>query len=403
MDVQGDHGEGNGTGEAPGALCQDPVETAVPEHRQIRRLPDSGRQVPLVTTDMHTPMERVTGVLFSRWAQERLFKYMCEEFSLDALPVHGLAEQDPEARVVNPARRELDRRINRMRNRLGTLRNRVADLTGGEPSDTAARSAERLKAEREALKLRRRELPTHVKVAELGEGEWLDALPSGERLLLDVIRMIACRAETRMMPAVADAQGARQRPRRPLAELFRSEADIVPDPENGILRVRILGTASDAGDAAIAGLLEELNQTRTVFPGAGLRLVCELPQVACRSGKEASRSLEEIEFDVRTSEIEEPDNAVARHADDFVAGPQQRRYTGDFLYDPRERLAQFGLNHHLDKAWLLEICRFARLSHGTRVQRKPATSSPRVPPSLQRFSPARRRHSRERFQERRGR
>ena len=251
-----------------------------PEVRQIRRLLDTGRQVPLVTTDFGVPMEQAAGALFSRWAQESFFKYMREEFNLDGLPVHGLAGLDPDARVVNPARRELDRRINRMRSRLGTLRNRVADLLRGAPSDAAARSAERvaaeigtLDAEREALKLQRREVPTHVRAAELGEDEMLDALPSGERLLLDVIRMIAYRAETRMMPAVAAAQGGKRRPRRPLAELFRSEADIVPDPENGILRVRILGTASNAGDAAIAGLLDELNRTGTVFPGTGLRLV----------------------------------------------------------------------------------------------------------------------------------
>ena len=269
-----------------------------PEVRQIRRLLDSGRQVPLVTTDFSLPMEQAAGALFSRWAQENFFKYMRDEFNLDALAVHGLAEQDPDARIVNPARRKIERRINRLRNRLGTLRNRVADLLRGEPSDTAAASAGKLKneiatldAEREALKLRRRELPTHITVAELGEDERLDALPSGERLLLDVIRMIAYRAETRMMPAVADAQGGKQRPRRPLAELFQSDADIIPDPENGILRVRILGTASNAGDAAIAGLLEELNQTRTIFPGTSLRMVYELPEVARIPGKEGSRSL----------------------------------------------------------------------------------------------------------------
>ena len=59
-----------------------------------------------------------------------------------------------------------------------------------------------------------------------------------------MIRMIAYRAETGMMPAVAEAQGVRRRPRRPLAELFRSEAAIVPELENGILRGRILGTAA---------------------------------------------------------------------------------------------------------------------------------------------------------------
>ena len=90
--------------------------------------------------------------------------------------------------------------------------------------------------------------------------------------------MIAYRAETRMMPAVAQAQGKIQRPRKHLRELLQADADIIPEPDNGILRVRILGTASDAGDNAIAALLEELNQTRTVFPGTRLRMRYELPQ-----------------------------------------------------------------------------------------------------------------------------
>ena len=73
-----------------------------PEVRQIRRLLDNGRQMPLVTTHFHIPMEQVAGALFSRWSQENFFKYMREEFNLDALAVHGLEMQDPEARVVNP-------------------------------------------------------------------------------------------------------------------------------------------------------------------------------------------------------------------------------------------------------------------------------------------------------------
>ena len=63
-----------------------------------------------------------------------------------------------------------------------------------------------------------------------------------------------------MMPAVVEAHGGKRRPRRPLAELFRSAADIVSDPESDVLRVSILG---NAGDAAIAGLLDEINRNRT--------------------------------------------------------------------------------------------------------------------------------------------
>ncbi len=118
-----------------------------------------------------------------------------------------------------------------------------------------------LDAEHEALKVRRSETPKHVTVAELDER--LDALPSSEKLLLDIVRMIAYRAETRMMSAVAAAQGAKQRPRRPLAELFQSDADI-------------------------AGLLDELNRTRTIFPGTGLRMIYELPDNARKPGPEAS-------------------------------------------------------------------------------------------------------------------
>ncbi len=90
--------------------------------------------------------------------------------------------------------------------------------------------------------------------------------------------MIAYRAETRMMAAVAKEQGKKQRPRRHLRALLQADADILPDPERGILRVRILGTACNASDDAIAGLLQELNDTRTLFPGTELRMVYELPE-----------------------------------------------------------------------------------------------------------------------------
>ena len=185
-----------------------------PEVRQIRRLLENGRQVPLITTHSRMPVEQVAGALFSRWSQENFFKYMREEFNLDALAVHRLEPQDPEARVVNPLWRALDRNVQRFRQRLGTLRNRIADLAKGAPSRQTAEAARRLQAqsdaldaEREALKQKRRDTPRHITVAELDEHQALDALPEGEKLLLDVIRMIAYRAETRMMPVVAQALG----------------------------------------------------------------------------------------------------------------------------------------------------------------------------------------------------
>ena len=80
-----------------------------------------------------------------------------------------------------------------------------------------------------------------------------------------------------MTPAIADAQGREPRPRRPLRALFQADADLLPEPRRGLPQVRLLGLASPAADAALRGLLDELNQTRTTFPGTDLRMVYELP------------------------------------------------------------------------------------------------------------------------------
>ncbi|MCY4459227.1 MAG: hypothetical protein OXC26_02325, partial [Albidovulum sp.] len=63
------------------------------------------------------------------------------------------------------------------------------------------------------------------------------------------------------------------------------------EPDYGIPRVRVIGTASNSGDAAVAGLLQELTRTRTVFPETGLRMVYELPVKAAEpnyGGRECS-------------------------------------------------------------------------------------------------------------------
>ncbi len=250
--------------------------------RQIRRLTDSGRQVPLITTHPTLPAAQAAGALFSRWCQENFFKYMREEFGLDDLAVRGLTEPDPEERVVNPPHRLLDRAVRRLRRRLGTLRNRIADLRRRASTAKAEKAIRRLEAEaeamdteREELKAARSETAPYVLAGELSEEERLHAIPEKEKLLLDIVRTVAYRAETRMTAAVASAQGKCPKPRAALQQLLSADADILPEPHNGVLRIRILGSANDATDAAIQPLLDELNETETVYPGSGLRLVYE--------------------------------------------------------------------------------------------------------------------------------
>ena len=260
--------------------------------RQIRRRLANGRQVPVITTHPQMPLVQVAGAMFSRWSQENFFKYMREQFNLDSLPSHDLEPLDPDAQVVNPVRRALEKTIRRVRSRLATARNRLAEALQEHHRDTATRldaDANALAAELDQLKQQRAHTLTHVRAGDLSEQDKLDALPVGGRLFLDLVRMIAYRAETRMMAPVITTQGKKPNARRLLRALLTSDANIIPVPANGILRIQLLGLGSDACDRMLAPLVEELNATRTIYPGTDLRLVYELagdppPEVSPDSG-----------------------------------------------------------------------------------------------------------------------
>ena len=246
--------------------------------RQIRRRLANGRQVPVITTHPQMPLVQVAGAMFSRWSQENFFKYMREQFNLDSLPSHDLEPLDPDAQVVNPVRRALEKTIRRLRSRLATARNRLAEALEHH-RDTATRldaDAKALAAELDQLKQQRADTPTHVRAGDLPEQDKLDALPVGGRLFLDVVRMIAYRAETRMMVPVITTQGKKPNARRLLRALLTSDANIIPVPAKGILRIQLLGLGSDACDRMLAPLVQELNATNTIYPGTDLRLVYEL-------------------------------------------------------------------------------------------------------------------------------
>ena len=54
--------------------------------------------------------------------------------------------------------------------------------------------------------------------------------------------MIAYRAETRMVLAVASAQGKITNPRKALQALFEADASVIPDRAEGSLKLQILGS-----------------------------------------------------------------------------------------------------------------------------------------------------------------
>ena len=88
--------------------------------------------------------------------------------------------------------------------------------------------------------------------------------------------MIAYRAETAMANLVVDGPRISMTDARMiLRNLFNNEANIIPDVDAGTLRVVIHGAANPATDRALFALLEQLNQTETIYPGTNLTMIFE--------------------------------------------------------------------------------------------------------------------------------
>ena len=105
--------------------------------------------------------------------------------------------------------------------------------------------------------------------------------------------MIAYRAETAMAQTIQENMWRSDDARNLLRAIYANEVDLLPDPENRTLRVRLHSLANRSSDSAVAHLCSELNQTETIFPGTELRLVYEVvsrPDAAMPSPEGASKT-----------------------------------------------------------------------------------------------------------------
>jgi hypothetical protein len=254
--------------------------------REIRKLTESGHQVSLISTAFGGSALEDSIWLFNRWSQENFLRYMMEHFAIDLLSEYR-TEEIPETRrpVVNPKWRDLDRRRRSIRSKLTNQQARFAALTLHPESDEAAQAKwEKRKAELvEAIEQFERELtgindqlkttPGHLKWDELPETEKFERLAPSRKQLVDTVKMIAYRAETAMASIVREELARNDDARSLLRDLFRSEADLLPDGEQRLLRVSVHPMSNPRSNRAIAHLLDHLNAAEFTYPGTNLRLV----------------------------------------------------------------------------------------------------------------------------------
>ncbi|MBN2570356.1 MAG: hypothetical protein JXB42_13095 [Deltaproteobacteria bacterium] len=256
--------------------------------REIRKLTKSGHQTALVTTDFLSDAAKIAGSMFSRWSQENFFKYMMQHFGIDMLLEYKTDPIAETTRVVNPAYRELDGKIRSNNSKLARRKAKFgAMVLEGELEKKKVKAYERQKAElqdeisflqkeTDELKARRKECPRHISFAELPEGEQFSALANDKKQIVDTIKMIAYRAETALANLIKPYMTDKREARSLLRQIFASEADLKPDEENKTLTVSLHNLTNPVSDRIVRNLCQEINATKTIFPGSNLRLVYKL-------------------------------------------------------------------------------------------------------------------------------
>jgi hypothetical protein len=252
--------------------------------RQVTRRSEDGHQTPILTSrrDLSAPL--VAYRMFERWKQENFFKYLREEYALDALAEYAAVPEDSEREVLNPAWKALHRKLQQacadlecLQKEYGveacqglglghqTLREfKAAQAKLLEKIALAQKRVDRWRAQRDSI-LKRVSVETALQAPAV-------KLAPERKHLTSLIKMLAYQAESELLRAIAPYyRRAGDEGRTLVQSALASSADI--EVTSSQLRVTLAPLSSPHRTRAVAALCEHLNHSDTCFPGSSLRLV----------------------------------------------------------------------------------------------------------------------------------
>jgi hypothetical protein len=252
--------------------------------RQVTRLSDDGQhQTPILTSRMDLSVVEVAFRMFERWRQENFFKYLRQEYALDALVDYQVEPANPERDVPNPARKALDKELAKARDALRRVRARygIAAFANPEALRRTMRGFKNAHAQLGAdigaamrrvatLEQRRAKMPPRVPVGQVVEGAVVK-LATERKLLTNLFKMLAYQAESDLFRLVVPHyKRAEDEGRTLIHSALNGPASIeVTEKE---LRVTLVPLSSAHRTHAIAALCAAMDRRAAMFPGTRLRL-----------------------------------------------------------------------------------------------------------------------------------
>jgi hypothetical protein len=251
--------------------------------RQVTRLAEDGHQTPIVTSRRDLPAVAVAYRMFERWRQENFFKYLREEFALDALWEHAVEPADPLREVPNPEYQAVTGQLRQARASLEALRaeyglaleqtgaGQVHTLRGFKRAHAKLGRQLREALQRcKALEKKRAAVPQRVPVAQVVDAAVV-RLAAERQHLASLLKMVAYQAESDLVSLIRPHYRRTEDEGRTLIQsALASAADMeVGETE---LRVRLMPLSSPHRTRALAALCDQLNAVPTTFPGTKLVL-----------------------------------------------------------------------------------------------------------------------------------
>lgn len=255
--------------------------------REVVRLSEDGEHQTSIVTSLKVEQVSTVAVayrMFARWRQENFFKYMGEEFALDALVSYATEKDDAQRDVPNPERRAAERKLAKARDELEELERRLGaaaasneeskrptmrgfKIANAEVGKQLRAAQAKVERSREALAA----IPKRVTAAQAAGGEAVVRLDTETKRLTDVVKMVAYQAETELFHMVRPHYSRHEDEGR---KLISSAMQLAGDIEValGELRINLQPAASPNRTRAIAKLCDELNASNTTYPGTRLKL-----------------------------------------------------------------------------------------------------------------------------------
>jgi transposase len=259
--------------------------------RQVTRRMENGHQTPILTSRSDLPAAQVAYRMFDRWRQENFFKYLREEYALDALADYATTPDDGSREVPNPAWAAADSKLRQAYAHLDRLQAEygVEAWTNLEQQRRTMRGFKTAQGKLgqklwdawdkvQRLERRRATIPKRVPVQSVTDKPVVKLAPERKHLT-NLIKMLAYQSESDLLRLVAPHyRRADDEGRTLIQSALACAADLqVTEKE---LRVTLAAQSSLHRTRAIAELCKELNSTQTLFPGSRLRLCYAIRKAA---------------------------------------------------------------------------------------------------------------------------